>query len=571
MSTFNALGLSPNLLKGIEDLNFITPTPIQQKVIPTLFTTTSDVIGLARTGTGKTAAFGLPLLDQTDISSRVVQTLILSPTRELCVQIAKDLQSYSRHMGGIQVTSIYGGSSMDKQIQALKRGPQILVATPGRMLDLIRRKAAKVHSIKNLVLDEADEMLNMGFREELDEILETTPAGKRTLLFSATMSSEVARISKNYLKTPEKITIGKQNSGAENIRHLYYQVHNRDRYDALKRIADIHPQIYGLIFCRTRAEAREVSQKLMADGYSADALHGELSQAQRDHVMNRFRSGALQMLVATDVAARGLDVSDISHVINYTLPDDPEIYTHRSGRTGRAEKSGTCISLITDRETRKIQQIQQTTGSKCEKMPVPTGEEVCTRQIYNMIHRMENTPVDEEKISPFMETVSKKLEWMTKEDIIKHFVSTEFNRFLKYYENAPDLNKHSGKAETTNRGKREKGTQRKRQTRKTNGNEREFTRFFLNVGKKDGLIAKKVIGLVNDHTKIRNIAIGEIDLKDSFSFFEVDAQFGNTIQQSLHGKPFNGREMIIQAAEVREKQKKGKKKHKQFTSTDNRK
>ncbi|MFO8055530.1 MAG: DEAD/DEAH box helicase, partial [Bacteroidales bacterium] len=441
MITFNALGLSPNLLKGIEDLGFTKPTPIQEKVIPLLLNSPADLIGLAQTGTGKTAAFGLPILEHTDTNVREVQTLILSPTRELCVQITKDLQAYAMHMSDIRIVSVYGGGSTDVQIRALKQGAQIIVATPGRMLDLIKRKAARIHSIKNLILDEADEMLNMGFREELDEILEKTPAEKRTLLFSATMSKEVTRISKNYLKSPEKITIGKQNAGADNIRHIYYQIHARDRYIALKRIADVNPDIYGLVFCRTRAETKEVADKLIRDGYNADALHGDLSQSQRDHVMKRFRERSLQMLIATDVAARGIDVNDISHVINYNLPDELDIYTHRSGRTGRAEKSGVSISLINFREKHKVRQIEQITGKKCEQMPVPSGEEICSRQLYNMIDRMEKAPVDEAKINPFMETVNKKIAWMSKDDIIKHFVSMEFNRFLKYYQDAPDLNK----------------------------------------------------------------------------------------------------------------------------------
>ncbi len=557
MLTFNALGLSPNLLKGIEELGFTKPTPIQEKVIPTIFTSTSDLTGLAQTGTGKTAAFGLPLLDLTDTAEKHVQTLILAPTRELCVQITKDLQTYARYMDRISIVPVYGGASIDTQIRALKKGAQIIVATPGRMIDLIKRKAANIRSIRTLVLDEADEMLNMGFRDELDEILKTTPAEKRTLLFSATMSSEVARISKKYLKAPEQITIGKQNAGANNIRHIYYQVHARDRYVALKRIADINPDIYGIVFCRTRMETKEVADKLIQDGYNADALHGDLSQAQRDHVMKRFRERSLQMLVATDVAARGIDVNDISHVINYNLPDELEVYTHRSGRTGRADKSGISISLINFREKHKIKQIEKITGKKCEQAQVPSGEEICNKQLFNMIDRMENAEVDEDKIAPFMDTVNKKLAWMSKEEIIKHFVSMEFNRFLEYYKNAPDLNK---KAEEGSKGKnsRDKDGKGRRKVRDSG----DFSRFFINVGKKDGLLPKKVIGLVNDHTRNRDIAIGDIDLKDSFSFFEVDAQHAEQVKNALSGQSFNGRKMSVEFAEARKEVKKGKKRRK---------
>jgi ATP-dependent RNA helicase DeaD len=438
MLTFSELGLSPNLLQGIEALGFKTPTPIQEQIIPSFLSSTNDLIGLAQTGTGKTAAYGLPLIEQIDISNNNVQVLILAPTRELCVQISNDLQDYSRFIKGINVVSVYGGASIENQIRALKKGAHIISATPGRMLDLIKRKAAKINHINTLILDEADEMLNMGFRDDLDAILETTPKEKRTLLFSATMPNEVARIANNYMLNPEKIIIGKQNSGAENIRHVYYQVHARDRYLALKRIADINPNIYGIVFCRTRSETKDVADKLIKDGYSADALHGDLSQAQRDHVMKRFREHNLQMLVATDVAARGIDVQNISHIINYNLPDDLDVYTHRSGRTGRAEKSGVSISLVNYKEQGKIKVIEKKLAKRFEKLPVPGGDEICRKQLYNMIDRMEHVEVDEEQIAPFMDKVNKKLEWLSKEDIIKKFISIEFNRYLEYYKNAPD-------------------------------------------------------------------------------------------------------------------------------------
>jgi ATP-dependent RNA helicase DeaD len=402
MLTFKELGLSPNLLKGIDALGFTNPTPIQEKIIPMFFETKNDIVGLAQTGTGKTAAFGLPIIEQIDVKDKSVQALILSPTRELCIQIAKDLDNFSKHVNGLEVVPVYGGASIDTQVRALKRGAQIVVATPGRMLDLIKRKAANLSNINTVVLDEADEMLNMGFRDELDGILEQTSNSKRTLLFSATMPKEVARIAKNYMNNPTQITVGKQNAGADNVHHVYYQVHAHNRYKALKRIADINPDIYGLVFCRTRMETKEVADKLIKDGYNADALHGDLSQAQRDHVMKRFRERTLQMLVATDVAARGIDVTEISHVINYNLPEDNEIYTHRSGRTGRAGKSGVSIAIVNYREINRIPQIEKLIQKSFEKLLVPSGEEICEKQLFKLIDKMENVKVDEEQIAPFM-------------------------------------------------------------------------------------------------------------------------------------------------------------------------
>ncbi|MCF8303216.1 MAG: DEAD/DEAH box helicase [Bacteroidales bacterium] len=559
MSQFIELGFSPDLLKGIQSLGFENPTPVQEQVIPEIFGNKNDLIGLAQTGTGKTAAFGLPLIEQVDLNQNTTQVLILAPTRELCIQIASDLEQYAHYFTGLKIVPVYGGASIESQLKALKKGAQIVVGTPGRTLDMIKRKAANIGNINTVVLDEADEMLNMGFREELDNILQTTPAGKRTLLFSATMSKEVARISKNYLKNPVKITIGKQNSGAENIRHIYYQVHARDRYYALKRVADINPDIYGLVFCRTRMETKEVADKLIKDGYNADALHGDLSQAQRDYVMNRFRNRTIQMLVATDVAARGLDVNDISHVINYNLPDELDIYTHRSGRTGRAEKSGISISLVNYHEVRKIAQIEKIIGKKCEKHPVPSGEEICQKQLFNLIDRMENATVDEEQIAPFMDTVNKKLEWLSKEEIIKHFVSLEFNRFLDYYKNAPDLNKKAN----SSRAKAEKvgssGRNESRNVRGKKNSHESFTRFFINIGKKDGIAPKNIIGMINDNTHDRDINIGDIDIKDSFSFFETGESHTGKILKAFKKEQFQGRQLQVEVAEERKKGKKDKK------------
>jgi len=552
MLTFNELGLSPNVLKGIEELGFLKPTPIQEKIIPIIFESENDIVGLAQTGTGKTAAYGLPLIEQTDIQNKSVQVLVLAPTRELCVQISKDLQNYSKHLKNFRVVPVYGGANAEVQIKALRAGAHIIVATPGRMLDLINRKVAKIGQIKTVVLDEADEMLNMGFREELDNILESTPETKRTLLFSATMSKEVAGITKNYLDSPEKITIGSQNAGADNIRHIYYQVHARDRYLALKRIADINPNIYGIVFCRTRMETKDIADKLIKDGYNADALHGDLSQAQRDHVMKRFREKNLHMLVATDVAARGIDVSDISHIINYNLPEDLDVYTHRSGRTGRADKSGVSIAIVNYREKSKIPLIEKIIQKKFEKLPVPNGPEICKKQLFRLIDRMENVEVDEAQIEPFMDTVNKKLEWLTKEQIIKHFVSLEFNRFLEYYKNARDLNekgerdRKKGKfQETRNRG--EKGK------REAKGG---YARFFINIGKKDGIAPKGIIGMINDNSHDRDINIGAIDIKDNFSFFEVDNRYISKMLKSFQTYKYKGRRVRIEIAEEKDSKRK---------------
>ncbi len=599
MLTFNELGLSPNLLKGIDALGFVNPTPIQEKIIPIVFETENDIVGLAQTGTGKTAAFGLPIIEQIDVKNKSIQALILSPTRELCIQISNDLQNFSRFVKDLEVVPVYGGASIDTQVRAIKRGAQIVVATPGRMLDLINRNAANLSNINTVVLDEADEMLNMGFRDELDGILEQTSNSKRTLLFSATMPKEVARIAKNYMENPVQITVGKQNAGADNVRHVYYQVHARNRYLALKRIADINPDIYGLVFCRTRMETKEVADKLIKDGYNADALHGDLSQAQRDHVMKRFRERTLQMLVATDVAARGIDVTEISHVINYNLPEDNEIYTHRSGRTGRAGKSGISIAIVNYREINRIPQIEKLIQKSFERLSVPNGPEICEKQLFKLIDKMENAVVDEEHIAPFMESVNKKLEWLDKEEIIKRFLSLEFTRFLEYYKNAPDLNE---KADTRRdnrddrdgrgRGRREgrdggrerrdggrerkdsrdfKGKRDAKEGRfgrdsKDGGKDRfkskgkgKFSRFFINMGRKDGLIAKSVIGLINDNTNDRDIKIGDIDIKENFSFFEVDEKSKAKILKSLKGAQYRGRAVNIEIAEALDPSKKKRK------------
>jgi ATP-dependent RNA helicase DeaD len=527
--SFEELGIESTVLKAISELGFKTPTPIQMEVIPHLFGNTHDLIGLAQTGTGKTAAFGLPLIQTMSEKSPATKVLVLSPTRELCVQLANDLKNFSKYKKQIRVVPIYGGASIETQFKELKKGAHVIAATPGRMLDMIKRGKADVSQIETLVLDEADEMLNMGFKEELDSILESTPSTKRTLLFSATMSRDVERIALNFMHDPIEVTVGKKNVGAENVKHQYYLVHAKDRYLALKRIADYYPNIYAIIFCRTRVETQEIADKLMGDGYNADALHGDLSQAQRDYVMQRFRVRNLQMLVATDVAARGLDVEGLTHIINYNLPDDVEQYTHRSGRTGRAGKSGISIAIINLKEKHKIKNIEKIIGKKFNREQVPNGREICEKQLFNVIDRMEKVDVYNKEIEDFLPTVYKKLEWLDREELIKRFVSVEFNYFLDYYKNTKDIN-------VDEKGKTKKETA-------------DMCRFFLNLGRKDELTPQALIGLVNDISRRLSIKIGKIDIMHSFSFFEADENYKDNILKAFNRKRFKGREIIVQEAE----------------------
>ena len=440
MNTFHESGLHENIIKAIDELGFKKPTPIQEKTLPFLLNSEKDVVALAQTGTGKTAAFGLPILHNIEWKNKSVQGIVLCPTRELCMQITNDLDYFSKYIDGVFVVPVYGGTSIDKQIAALKRGGQIVVGTPGRVLDLIKRKKLVLSEIKYLVLDEADEMLNMGFKDDLDSILAKTPKGRQSMLFSATMPKEIASIARKYMKDAEEISVGKRNTGAENVQHHYYVVQASNRYLALKRIADYYPNIYGIVFCRTRRETKEVAEKLMQDGYNADALHGDLSQAQRDHVMGRFRQKHLQILVATDVAARGLDVNDLSHIINYNIPEELEAYIHRSGRTGRAGKHGISISIIHGREGSKIGQLEKKVGKEFLQQQVPAGKEICEKQLFNLIDKVEWVEVDESTIEEYLDIIYKKLAWLPREELIKRFVSVEFNRFLSYYKDAVDLN-----------------------------------------------------------------------------------------------------------------------------------
>lgn len=509
---FDKMNLKSELLSAVKELGFEQPMPVQEKAIPFLLSESADLLALAQTGTGKTAAFGLPILSQIDSTKNRVQALILSPTRELCIQISNDLKSYAKYLPKIKIVPVYGGEDIRKQLKELDRTPQIVVATPGRLIDLNERGKIDLSDIEYLVLDEADEMLNMGFKDDLETILSQTPAERRTMLFSATMPAEIARISRQYMKNFEEITVGTKNSGSENVEHIYYLTQARNRYLVLKRIVDLNPDIYGIVFCRTRQETKEVAEKLMQDGYNADALHGDLSQAQRDAAMQKFRIKHTQLLVATDVAARGLDVSDLTHVINYNLPDDMEIYTHRSGRTGRANKKGVSVSIIHSKEKFKIRDLEKILKRSFEQRQVPTGLEICKKQLFFMIDRMQNVEVNEEQIEPYMDKIMKQLDYLPKEDLLKRFVSLEFNRFLDYYKDAEDLNVQDHES-------RSEGREGGRRGGKKSGNR---VRMKINAGSNFGLNnPKKLLGIINDVTNDRTINIGNIEITPKFTFFDV--------------------------------------------------
>ena len=517
MKTFEELGVSQEIRKAIEEMGYENPMPVQEEVIPYLLGNGNDVVALAQTGTGKTAAFGLPLIQKIDVKNCVPQALVLCPTRELCLQIAGDLTDYSKYITDLKILPVYGGSSIDSQIRSMKRGVHIIVATPGRLIDLMERKVARLETVRDVVMDEADEMLNMGFTDSINTILENVPKDRNTLMFSATMSPEIARIAKTYLHDAKEITIGTKNEGSKNVNHVAYIVHAKDKYLALKRVVDFYPQIYGIVFCRTRKETQEIADKLIQDGYSADSLHGELSQAQRDLVMQKFRQRHLQLLVATDVAARGLDVDSLTHVINYGLPDDIESYTHRSGRTGRAGKTGISIAIINLREKGKMREIERIIKKKFEVSELPTGKEICEQQLIKVIDDIEKVKVSEEEIETFLPGIYRKLDWLSKEDLIKRVVSLEFNRFLDYYKNAPEIEQpkaNDKKAETKESRKGDK----EKVGRKA---EKGYTRLFLNLGKTDGFYTNQIIDLVNRNLKKERIQIGRIDLMQNFSFFEV--------------------------------------------------
>jgi ATP-dependent RNA helicase DeaD len=515
--TFNELGLKEEILRAIEELGYENAMPIQERSIPFMMNETKDLVALAQTGTGKTAAFGLPILNLIDTQKHETQALILSPTRELCIQIANDLKNYSKYMKGLKVVPVYGGENIITQLRQLDIPPQIIVATPGRLIDLIERRKVKLHTVDFMVLDEADEMLNMGFVEDITKIFEETPETRRTMLFSATMPNEIANLSRKYMKEREEISVGKKNSGTENVEHIYYMVQAKDRYLALKRVVDLNPDIYSIVFCRTRQETKDIADKLMQDGYNADALHGDLSQAQRDAVMQKFRIKNLQVLVATDVAARGLDVNNLTHVINYNLPDDTESYTHRSGRTGRANKTGVSVSIVHSREKNRIREIERIIGRKFEQKQIPNGMEVCKKQLFHLIDRMENVEVNSEQLDPMFPEILSKLSYLDKEDVIKRFVSLEFNRFLDYYKNAPDLNIQD--REYGREGKyKERGEKFDRGSRRG-----QKVRLKISLGDKDQINPKRLLGIINDTVGDKSISVGSIEVTNKFTFFDVFA------------------------------------------------
>lgn len=580
MNTFQESGLNEDIIKAIDELGFEKPTPIQEKTLPFLLNSTKDIIALAQTGTGKTAAFGLPMIHKIETSDKSVQGLVLCPTRELCVQITNDLDLFSKYIKGLYVIPVYGGTDISKQISALKRGGQIVVGTPGRVLDLIKRKKLILGDLKYLVLDEADEMLNMGFKEDLDAILGQTPDGRQSMLFSATMPKGISSIANKYMQDAEEISVGRRNEGASTVQHHYYVVQASNRYLALKRIADFYPNIYGIVFCRTRRETKEVAEKLMQDGYNADALHGDLSQAQRDHVMARFRSKHLQILVATDVAARGLDVNDLTHVINYIIPEELESYIHRSGRTGRAGKKGISITIVHGRETRKIGQLEQKVGKAFEKKLVPSGKEICEKQLYTLVDKVEWVEVDESTIAQYMDVIDKKLASLSREDLIKKFVSVEFNRFLSYYKDAEDLNvivksrqdrgdrserrdrsdrndrsdrrDRKERRERSVRGDRSDRSERNESSRSRRGDE-NFTRFHINIGSKNNVNPVDLISLINENTGNKSIEIGKIEILKTFSFFEVDKSHESNVQDAFKNVSYEDLKVKVEVSKNREK------------------
>ncbi|MCF2598304.1 DEAD/DEAH box helicase [Phocaeicola barnesiae] len=547
MKTFEELGVSLEIRKAIEEMGYESPMPVQEEVIPYLLGNGNDVVALAQTGTGKTAAFGLPLIQKIDVTRRVPQALILCPTRELCLQIAGDLTDYSKYITDLKILPVYGGSSIDSQIRSLKQGVHIIVATPGRLIDLMERKVANLSTVRDVVMDEADEMLNMGFTDSINAILEKVPQDRNTLMFSATMSPEISRIAKTYLHDAKEITIGTKNEGSKNVNHIAYIIHAKDKYLALKRVVDFYPQIYGIIFCRTRKETQEIADKLIQDGYNADSLHGELSQAQRDLVMQKFRQRHLQLLVATDVAARGLDVNDLTHVINYGLPDDTESYTHRSGRTGRAGKTGISIAIINLREKGKMREIERIIKKQFTVGQLPSGKEICEQQLIKVIDEIEKVKVNEEEIEAFLPGIYRKFEWLSKEDLIKRVVSMEFNRFLEYYKNAPEIEqpKNSDKKGEP-KERKERGTDKEKSSRKA---EKGYTRLFLNLGKTDGFYANQIIELINRNLKKERIQVGRIDLMQNFSFFEIIEAQAPMVIKALNKVVLNGgRKVIVEVA-----------------------
>jgi len=549
--TFKELKLKNEILSAIEGLGYEQPMPVQEQTIPFIMTESADLVALAQTGTGKTAAFGLPILNMIDATKRKTQALVLSPTRELCVQITNDLKSYAKNLPELRAIAVYGGEDIRVQLRQLDQTPQIIVATPGRLIDLIERKKIKLEDIDFLVLDEADEMLNMGFKEDIETILKETPESRRTLLFSATMPKEIARIAKQYMKDFHEITIGVRNSGSENVEHIFYMAQAKQRYLVLKRIVDMNPDIYGIVFCRTRQETKEVAEKLINDGYNADALHGDLSQAQRDTAMQKFRIRHTQLLVATDVAARGLDVSDLTHVINYNLPDDTEAYTHRSGRTGRANKKGISVSIIHSREKFKIKDLERIMKRSFEQQQIPNGLEVCKKQLFHLINRMQQVEINEEQIAPYIDQIVNQLEYLGKTELMKRFVSLEFNRFLEYYKDSEDLN-------LPEKTKEDRGTKERGSSTKQGKKSGEKVRVKLNVGENEGVTPRRILGIINDVTNDKSISIGSIEITNKFTFFDV---YADQVKQLLNAFSHQSKFVVVEA--------KGKKQHDDFRPDKN--
>ena len=548
MKTFEELGVSEEIRRAIEELGFEQPMPVQEAVIPYLLGNGNDVIALAQTGTGKTAAYGIPVLQKVDPTQKETQALILSPTRELCLQIADDLSDFSKYIDGLHVAAVYGGASIEMQSRQLRKGAQIIVATPGRLIDLMKRGVAKLNTVNNVVLDEADEMLNMGFSESINAIFEGVPSDRNTLLFSATMSREIEKIAKSYLHDYKEIVVGSRNEGAEKVNHIYYMVHAKDKYLALKRIVDYYPSIFAIIFCRTKAETQEIADKLIRDGYNAEALHGDLSQQQRDLTMQKFRQHNVQFLVATDVAARGLDVDDLTHVINYGLPDDIESYTHRSGRTGRAGKKGTSISIIHTRERYKVKAIEKIIQKEFVDGTLPAAKDICSKQLYKVMDQILKVDVNEEEIEPFLKDIYRHFEYIDKEDIIKKIISMTFNRFLEYYANAPEIEKPSGKR-SDREGERGSRSSRGERTRKAPRTpEAGYKRLFINLGKDDGFYPGEVMQFINKNVHGRQ-EVGHIDLLGKFSYIEVPEKDANKVMKALNGTTYKKREVRCNDAE----------------------
>ena len=553
MALFEELGLQEKLLKAVGELGFTQPTPIQEKAIPVLLSGTKDLIGLAQTGTGKTAAFGLPLLQLVEgTAKKFPQALIICPTRELCLQIVNEIELFKKHLHGVHVVAVYGGSSISMQIRDIKRGVQIVVATPGRLIDLIERKAINLEEIKYVVLDEADEMLNMGFQEDIEFILKNTPQRDSTWLFSATMPPEIRQVSKRYMKEPFEITVGKKNTANKDVDHQFYVTQAQHRYETLKRLIDFNPGIYGIVFTRTKAEAQEISEKLTREGYDIDALHGDLSQQQRNKVMDEFREKTLQLLIATDVAARGIDVQGITHVINYELPDDVEVYTHRSGRTGRAGKTGVCMSIVHVRETGKIRQIERMVQVPFHKLEIPTGRDVCRKQFFYFMDKLLQADISHGDYETYLPDLQEKFQEMSKEEVLKRVAAMEFDRFLKYYENAEDLNARERRDDRarSSEGRGDRFGDRRRDTRgrEFNGGG-NYTRLFVNLGSKDGFYKASFLQFILDMSDLNKDALGRIDMKEMNSWIEVDKQAANQMIRSIDGKKYKGRRIRMNEAD----------------------